>query len=72
MMRRQIVALVARREIEERARTRAFIFSTLFLLLVVAGLTVLSTTGGGGSDATIGAAGPELRPSPATTITFAL
>lgn len=57
-MRRQIVALVARREIEERARTRAFVLSTVFLLIVVAGLTVLSTTGGGGSSATIGAAGP--------------
>jgi ABC-2 type transport system permease protein len=57
-MRRQIVALVARREIDERARTRAFVLSTIFLLLVVAGLTVLSTTGGGGSSATIGSAGP--------------
>jgi ABC-2 type transport system permease protein len=57
-MRSQIVALIARREIDERARTRAFVFSTILLLIVVAGLTVLSTTGGGGSSTTIGAAGP--------------
>jgi ABC-2 type transport system permease protein len=58
VMRSQIVALIARREIDERARTRAFVFSTILLLIVVAGLTVLSTTGGGGSSTTIGAAGP--------------
>jgi ABC-2 type transport system permease protein len=58
MIRKEIVALVARREIDERARTRAFALGTVFLLIVVAGLTALSTSGGGGSSATIGAAGP--------------
>jgi ABC-2 type transport system permease protein len=58
VMRPQIVALIARREIEERGRTRAFLFSTGLLLVVVAGLTVLSTSGSGGSSTTIGAAGP--------------
>jgi ABC-2 type transport system permease protein len=58
VIRRRVVTLVARREIDERARTKAFLLSTAFLLIVVAGLTVLSTTGGGASSTTIGTAGP--------------
>ena len=61
MIRPNIVALVARREVMERARTRAFLISTAVLLVVVAGLTVLSTTGGGTSTVTVGAAGPSAR-----------
>ncbi len=58
MMRWNVVSLVARREIVERAQTRAFLISTVVLLVVVAGLTVLSTAGGGVSSTTIGVAGP--------------
>ena len=58
MIRWGIVALIGRREVMERARTRAFALSTLALLAVVVGLTVLSTTGGGGASASIGVAGP--------------
>jgi ABC-2 type transport system permease protein len=58
VIRWNVVALVARREIVERAQTRAFLISTAILLIVVAGLTVLSTRGGGETTTTIGAAGP--------------
>ena len=58
MMRWSIVSLIARREIVERAQTRAFLISTALLLVVVAGLTVLSTAGGGRATTTVGAAGP--------------
>ena len=58
MIRWNVVSLVARREIIERAQTRAFLISTVVLLVVVAGLTVLSTAGGGVTSTTIGAAGP--------------
>ena len=57
-MRWKIVSLVARREIVERAQTRAFLISTAVLLVVVAGLTVLSSAGGGVASTTVGAAGP--------------
>lgn len=39
---RRAITLVARREMRERLRSRAFIISTIFLLLVVAGSTVLA------------------------------
>lgn len=54
----EIVSLVARREIRERAYTRAYVASTAVLLALVVGLTLLSTVGGGGSSASIGTAGP--------------
>ena len=36
-----VIALVARRELRERARSRSFMISTLFILLVVSGVGVL-------------------------------
>lgn len=39
---RRAIALVARREIRERLRSRAFLFSTLFLLLIVGASTGLT------------------------------
>jgi ABC-2 type transport system permease protein len=57
-MRWNVVSLVARREIIERAQTRAFVISTVVLLVVVAGLTALSSASGGVTTTTVGAAGP--------------
>ena len=39
---RRAITLVARREIRERLRSRAFLVSTLFLLLIVGASTALA------------------------------
>ncbi len=42
MSARRAIALVARREIRERLRSRAFLYSTLFLLLIVGASTAFT------------------------------
>jgi ABC-2 type transport system permease protein len=57
-MRRDVVALVARREISERVQQRAFRVATVLMLVLVVALVFLSKIGSGSQSATIGVAGP--------------
>jgi ABC-2 type transport system permease protein len=57
-MRRSVVTLVARREINERVQQRAFRIATALMLLLVVGLVFISKIGGDSQSATIGVAGP--------------
>ncbi|OXM74820.1 MULTISPECIES: ABC transporter permease [Amycolatopsis] len=53
------VSLIASREIGIRLRSKAYRLSTLALLVVIVGFTVvLKLIGGGGADATMGVTGP--------------
>ncbi len=57
-----MIALVARRELVERARSRAFRVSlALLLILVVGGILAANLLGGGGSTLRIGLAGAPSR-----------
>ena len=58
LIRRDIVALVARREVQERAGQRAFKIATGLMLLLVVGLVLISKIGGDSQSATVGTSGP--------------